>query len=63
MMLGTVVLTASGRNGLLQVKTEHIDIAKRRQPVYAYRGTALIDGEWRDHVLTALTTKEWSAGR
>jgi ribosomal-protein-alanine N-acetyltransferase len=23
----------------------------------------LIDGEWRDHVLTALTTQEWAAGR
>ena len=23
----------------------------------------LIDGEWRDHVLTALTTQDWSAGR
>jgi ribosomal-protein-alanine N-acetyltransferase len=23
----------------------------------------LIDGVWRDHVLTALTTKEWTAGR
>ena len=23
----------------------------------------LIDGQWRDHVLTALTTREWSAGR
>ena len=23
----------------------------------------LIDGEWRDHVLTALTTSQWTAGR
>ncbi|MGS6274334.1 GNAT family N-acetyltransferase, partial [Enterobacter hormaechei] len=23
----------------------------------------LIDGEWRDHVLTALTTQEWTTGR
>lgn len=23
----------------------------------------LIDGQWRDHVLTALTTSEWTAGR
>ncbi|MDU3303406.1 MAG: 30S ribosomal protein S5 alanine N-acetyltransferase, partial [Enterobacter ludwigii] len=23
----------------------------------------LIDGEWRDHVLTALTTRDWTAGR
>ena len=23
----------------------------------------LIDGQWRDHVLTALTTPDWSAGR
>ncbi|EOW7549439.1 30S ribosomal protein S5 alanine N-acetyltransferase, partial [Escherichia coli] len=23
----------------------------------------LIDGQWRDHVLTALTTPDWTPGR
>ena len=28
-----------------------------------FRQQALIDGQWRDHMLTALTNKEWTPTR